>query len=66
MKRFGTGLLYGIGGYLIAAFAGYFLVLQLSANNHDRAVEAAMTSIFVYGPLGGMLSFAIGLIRGRS
>jgi O-antigen/teichoic acid export membrane protein len=65
MKRFGIGLLYGVGGYLVAALASYVLVLQLSGNKHDREVEAAMTSVFFAGPISGLLSFVTGLIRGR-
>jgi hypothetical protein len=64
MRRLGFGLLYGIGGYLVAATAGYFLVGQLSSNVHDRSVEAAMTGAFVFGPLGAVAAFIVGLIRG--
>lgn len=63
MKRFGFGLLYGVVGYLITAAVGYFLILQLSSNNHDRGLEAAMTSIFVCGPIDGVLAFVTGFIR---
>jgi hypothetical protein len=53
MKRFGLGLLYAIG--------------QFSSNTHDRTVEAAMTSVFVFGPLGAVAAFIVGFIRcGRS
>ncbi len=64
MKRFGLGLLYAIGGYLIAAVVGYFLVGQFSSNTHDRSVEAAMTGAFVFGPLGAVIAFIVGFIRG--
>jgi hypothetical protein len=63
MKRFGIGLLFAIGGYLIVAAASYFLVLQFSANRHDRELEAAMTSVFFYGPIGAVLAFIWGLVR---
>ena len=67
MKRFGIGVLCALGGYLIAAFAGYFLIDLLSSNTHDRSVEAAMTSAFVLGPLGAVVGFIAGFIRsGRS
>lgn len=62
MKRFGIGLLCALGGYLVAAFAGYWLIEWFSSNAHDRSVEAAMTSIFVCGPLGAVFSFVIGFI----
>ncbi len=65
MMRFGIGLLYAIGGYLVAAVAGYFLIGQFSPNTHDRSVEAAVTGAFVIGPLGAAAAFVVGFIRGR-
>jgi hypothetical protein len=62
MKRFGMGLLWAVAGYLLAAVAGYFLVLQLSSTQ-DRVVEAAMTSVFFIGPMGAVVAFIIGFIR---
>jgi hypothetical protein len=64
MRRFGFGLLFGVAGYLIVAVAGYFLISQFSSNTHDRSVEAAMTSIFFFGPIGAVLGFILGVIRG--
>jgi hypothetical protein len=64
MKRIGVGILCAIGGYLIAAAGGYFLIDQFSSNVHDRSVEAAMTAAFVLGPLGALVSFIAGFIRG--
>jgi hypothetical protein len=63
MRRLGIGLLCAIGGYLVAAFVGYFLISWLSSNTHDRSVEAAMTSAFVLGPLGAVVAFLVGFIR---
>jgi hypothetical protein len=53
-----------VGGYILAAVASYFLVLQLSSNSHDRELEAAMTSAFFAGPVGAVLAFVTGVIRG--
>jgi hypothetical protein len=64
MKRFGMGLLWAAAGYLLVAVASYFLVLQLSSNTHDRSVEAAMTSVFFFGPIGAVIAFVMGFIRG--
>ena len=62
MRRVGLALAGALAGYLVGAAAGTFLVLALSSNVHDRSVEAATTSAFVYGPLGavaaGMVAFA--------
>jgi hypothetical protein len=66
MKRFGIAMLYAVGGYAVAAFVSYFLVDQLSANTHDRSVEAAMTSAFIWGPLGAVVAFVVGFVRGGS
>ena len=63
MSRLGIGLLCAVGGYFVAAFVGYFLISWLSSNTHDRAVEAAMTSAFVLGPLGAVAAFLAGFIR---
>ena len=64
MRRLGIAVLFAVVGYLIAVAASYFLVDLLSSNVHDRSVEAAMTSAFFYGPLGAVVAFIIGFIRG--
>ncbi len=63
MKRFGRGLLYALVAYVAGAIAGYGLILALSANSHDRAVEASMTAAFVSGPLCAVMAFIIGVAR---
>jgi flagellar motor component MotA len=64
VRRLGLALAGALVGYLAGAVAGYFLVLALSSNVHDRSVEAAMTSAFVVGPacalVAGALAFAAG------
>ena len=62
MKNFGIALLIGIVGYFILAFLSYFLIGKFSSNGHDRGVEASMTSIFVFGPIGFIISFIVGYI----
>ena len=64
MKRLGLGILFAIGGYALGAFAGYWLIQGFSPNTHDRSLEAAMTSAFVFGPLAAIVGFVIGFIRG--
>ncbi len=65
MKRFGIALLSAIIGYVAVAAACYFLVLALSSNGRDREVEAAMTSVFFFGPFGAVLAFIAGIVAGR-
>jgi len=63
MQRFGLALVYAIGGYVLAAGIGYFVIQQFSSNVHDRDLEAAMTSAFVAGPIGALVAFVIGFVR---
>lgn len=63
MKRFGLGLLWAIGGYVVVALLGYVLIGHLSSNTHDRSVEAAMTSALVLGPLGAIVGSVVGFVR---
>lgn len=63
MKRFGTGLLCGVIVYPCAVAFSYFLVLQLSSNMHDRDLEAAMSSVFFYGPVATLVAFVLGVLR---
>jgi hypothetical protein len=64
MRRFGFGLLFAVVGYLVVAFASYFLILEFSSNMHDRSVEASMTSIFFFGPVGAVIAFIVGCVFG--
>ena len=67
MKRIGVAMLFAVVAYVAAAVAGYFLVGLFSGNTHDRSVEAAMTSAFVFGPIGAVVGFVVGFSRsGRS
>ena len=66
MKYIGIGLLTGIVGYVIIAFLSYYLIGKFSSNGHDRGVEASMTSIFVYGPIGFIVSFIGGYIWAKN
>ncbi len=63
MKRLAIGLLSALGGYVVAALVGFFLI-DWSSNTHDRSVEAAMTSAFVLGPLGAVVAFVAGVLLG--
>jgi len=64
MKRLIRGLAFAVLGYLLCAVVSYGLVLQFSLR-HDRALEAAMTSVFFYGPVGSALAFAVGVLLPR-
>lgn len=62
MKTFLIALAFSIAGYLIFAVSSYYLVGLLSNNRQDKSVEASMTSIFVWGPIGLIIGFVIGFI----
>ncbi len=64
LKRFGFGFFFAVAAFIIAAVASYFLILAFSSNMHDRSVEASMTSVFFFGPIGGVLGFAGGVVFG--
>lgn len=64
MRRYVVAVVGSVLGYVIAAVGGYFLVGLLSSNTHDRSVEAAMTAAFVFGPIGAILAFIVGLVFG--
>jgi len=64
LRRIGFGLLFAFIGFMVAAIASYFLILEFSSNTHDRSVEAAMTSVFFFGPVGGFAGLVIGIIFG--
>jgi hypothetical protein len=63
-RRLGFGLLFGLLAFLVGALASYVLVLRFSSNLHDRSVEAAMTSVFFYGPVAGLIGFVAGTAFG--
>ena len=58
MRRLVLAALCAIGGYVIAAVAGYALLALGAPNTHDRPVEAAMAAAFVWGPLGAVTGVA--------
>lgn len=55
MPRMLAILLFALVGFVLGAIIGYFLISVFSSNSHDVAVEAAMTGIFVFGPLGALI-----------
>lgn len=52
-------------GYIAGAGLGYMAITLLSANTHDKGVEAVMTAAFVAGPLGAVIGLVLALRRGR-
>lgn len=51
-------------GYLVGAGLAIVLVDLLSANNHDRDLEALYTGIFFAGPVVAVLAAVLGLVLG--
>ena len=65
MLRFLMVLLSAVAGFVVAALAGHYLVMWFSPNVQDRALEAAMTSVFVFGPIGAISAAVWAFVRGR-
>ena len=63
MARLGRGILWAILGYVSGALLVYALVMLVSSNTHDRALEAGMTGAFIGGPLCAIVAFVMGLLR---
>ncbi|HEY9227875.1 MAG TPA: hypothetical protein VIP11_14560 [Gemmatimonadaceae bacterium] len=66
LRRIFFGFLWAIPAYLIGAFGGGYLVYVVSANQHDREMEAAMTGTFYIGPLLAFIAFFVGAARAGS
>lgn len=65
MKYVAIGFLSGIVGYVLLALLSYYLIGKFSSNSHDRGVEASMTSIFVFGPIGFIVCFIGGYLLAK-
>lgn len=55
-----------VGGYGVGAVLVFAAIMMLSANTHDRSLEAAMTSAFVAGPLGAIIGMMLALRFSRA
>lgn len=62
VKHLAPGFLLGAVGYILGAICSFFLLLQLSSD--DRDIEAKMASAFIFGPIAGIIAFAMGVVRG--
>jgi len=63
MPRFVRVLLFAALGFVVVAAVSYLLISAFSSNQHDRSVEAAMTSIFFLGPVGAVVAGVIAFVR---
>jgi hypothetical protein len=59
MRTFGFMVLAALVGYAAGAAIGYGLISTFSSNRHDRSVEAAMTAVFVFGPVSALLAMLV-------
>jgi len=55
-------LLWLLPCYFAGLFAGLWLIPLIGGNRHDSSVEAAMTAIFVTGPLTAIVGVLISLL----
>jgi glycerol uptake facilitator-like aquaporin len=65
VRRFLGALLGFVIGYPVFAVVGYFAIGMVSNNHFDPSVEAAMTAMFVFGPLGAVTGALVGAILGK-
>lgn len=63
MNRLVVVVLCLIAGFVVFAVCGYFATQLLSSNSHDRDVEAAMTAMFVAGPIGALIGAVVAARR---
>lgn len=56
MKTVGVSLLVALVGYAVGALLGMVAINLISTNQHDKAMEAAMTGFLFVGPLVAILS----------
>jgi len=63
MKRFITAFIVGLVAYFLVGVASYFLVLWFPSNEYDGKLEASMTSVFFFGPIGALIAFIVSLLR---
>ena len=70
LKRLFFACLWGVLGYGLGVAGGILLVSALSANRHDKDLEAVMTGFFFAGPVAALVFFLVALIvlwkQGRS
>ncbi len=59
MRTFGFMALAAVAGYAVGIAVGYWMVNTFSSNRHDKQMEAAMTSAFVFGPAGSVLAMLV-------
>ena len=62
LKAFGLALLVGAGCYVAGAAIGMLVVAKFSTNRHDKSVEAAMTAVFVFGPVAAAIGAVVTFI----
>jgi hypothetical protein len=66
MSRVLICILGDVAGYFLFAIAAYIGIHAFSSNTHDRAVEAAMTAIFVAAPVGAIAGAVVCLLMFKS
>jgi hypothetical protein len=56
LKTIAIALLSGLGGYTAGVPLGMYLVQTFTPNRHDRAQDAAVTGVYVIGPLAALVA----------
>lgn len=66
MKTLLVSFLIAAVAYVVAAVLGYFLIMKVSSNTHDRSMEAGMTGAFVIGPIVAVIAFIVAYLSMRT
>jgi hypothetical protein len=66
MRRLVLSLAGLVIGYVGLALVGYALIEIFSGNRHDRSLEASMTAVFVFGPIGAIIGIVTGALLPKS
>ena len=64
MRRLIAALIGLVLGYATGAAIAAGAIMLLSGNTHDKSTEVAMTSLLIGGPIGALIGFFVGLVRG--
>jgi hypothetical protein len=63
MQRIAIAFMVGLTCYIEGGLIGYALVMRLSSNVHDLAMETALSGAFFIGPLAALIVALFAVFR---